>query len=144
MKLRTLVSFCTAALLLLVPTGGGNAAPVFAQPGGGPRLEHLDRGLVAATTPQGVLLSWRLLGGEVTGHTATGLAGPAFRVYRDGQRIATVTDSTNYLDAAGVPGSRYRVEPVSGRGPDGRATPWAGSFYEMPLRKPADGVTPAG
>ena len=138
MKPRTLASFCTAALLLF--TG----APAQANHDDGPRLERLDRGLVAATTPQGVFLSWRLLGDEVTGHTATGMAGTAFRVLRDGRRIATVTDSTNYLDAAGVPGALYRVEPESGHGPVGKATPWAGAFTELPLRKPPDGVTPAG
>src|SRR3954449_9604559 len=47
-------------------------------PGKGPdglTLERLHRGLVAATTPEGVFLSWRLLAGEVTGATATGLTG---------------------------------------------------------------------
>ena len=69
------------------------------------RLERLDRGLVAVATAQGVFLSWRLLGPEVTGHTATGMTGADFNVYRDGQRIATVTDSTNYLDPASAPTS---------------------------------------
>src|SRR4051812_1508423 len=59
------------------------------------QLEHLDRGLVAAATPEGVFLSWRLLGDEVTGSTATGMAGADFHVYRDSALIATVTDSTN-------------------------------------------------
>ncbi|HEX6686970.1 MAG TPA: rhamnogalacturonan lyase [Candidatus Limnocylindrales bacterium] len=113
----------------------------------GPRLERLDRGLVAATTPQGVFLSWRLLGKEVTGHTGNGMAGPAFRVFRDGKRIATVTDSTNYLDTAPVPGARYRVAAIvnnSELDASGWVTPFSGAFYDLPLRKPADGVTPAG
>jgi rhamnogalacturonan endolyase len=112
-----------------------------------PQLEHLDRGLVAAATPQGVFLSWRLLGNEVTGHTATGMAGADFHVYRDGRRIATVTDSTNYLDEAGTPSSRYRVAAVV-RGVELRrsaaVTAWAGAYRELPLQKPADGVTPVG
>ena len=37
------------------------------RPGKGVQLERLDRGLVAATTTEGVFLSWRLLGDEVTG-----------------------------------------------------------------------------
>ncbi|HET9139360.1 rhamnogalacturonan lyase [Actinophytocola sp.] len=107
------------------------------------QLERLDRGLVAAATGEGVFLSWRLLGQEVTGHTATGMAGPAFHVYRDGRRIATVTDSTNYLDRAGSVASHYRVQPVgSGRG--ATATPWATPFLDLPLHRPPDGVTPAG
>ncbi|MEV1120943.1 rhamnogalacturonan lyase [Actinosynnema sp. NPDC049800] len=133
-----------AALALVLSTSAVHS-PASATPDG-PRLERLDRGLVAARTAGGVFLSWRLLRHEVTGHTATGLAGPAFAVYRDGRRIATVTDSTNYLDAEGG-GSEYRVAPVV-RGRQGEASdpvsPWAGGSYDLPLRKPADGVTPAG
>lgn len=43
--------------------------------------------------------SARLLATETTGATETGLAGPDFAVYRDGAKVATVTDSTNYADA---------------------------------------------
>jgi hypothetical protein len=111
------------------------------------QLERLDRGLVAATTAQGVFLSWRLLGPEVTGPTATGLAGADFRVYRNGAPIALVSDSTNYLDPAGTASSGYRVAPVT-HGVEGRrsavATPAAGPYRDLPLHKPAGGVTPAG
>ncbi len=112
-----------------------------------PQLEKLDRGLVATTTSEGVFLSWRLLGKEATSRTDHGLAGTDFAVYRDGKRLATVTDSTNYLDKAGTPTSRYRVVSlVNGRERDRSdyATPWSGGYRELPLRKPADGVTPAG
>ncbi|ANZ41597.1 hypothetical protein BBK82_42260 [Lentzea guizhouensis] len=105
------------------------------------------RGLVAATTPAGVHLSWRLLGHEATGATATGLAGPDFAVYRNGKRIATVTDSTTYVDPAAPPGARYQVAPVRHNLPLGRSKPvtaWAAPQHDLPLRKPADGVTPAG
>ncbi len=125
------------------------ATPARAQPASAcvPQLEHLDRGLVAAATSQGVFLSWRLLGNEVTGHTATGMAGADFHVYRDGIRIATVTDSTNYLDEAGTPPDRYRVAAVV-RGvehrPSAAVTAWAGAYRDLPLQKPADGVTPIG
>ncbi|HEX7301874.1 rhamnogalacturonan lyase [Lentzea sp.] len=109
--------------------------------------ERLDRGLVAVTAAGGVHLSWRLLGHEVTGATATGLAGPDFAVYRDGRRIATVRDSTTYADPAPVAGARYRVAPVVRGLVLGRSRPvtaWATTFHDLPLRKPADGVTPAG
>ncbi|GAA1607345.1 rhamnogalacturonan lyase [Actinoplanes couchii] len=109
----------------------------------GPRLEKLDRGLVAAPTSEGVFLSWRLLGSEATGHSPTGLTGVNFDVFRDGRRIATVKDSTNYLDKAGSGTAKYRVVPT-GRGPSGTATAWRNGYYELPLQKPADGVTPAG
>ncbi|RVX41750.1 hypothetical protein EDD27_4317 [Nonomuraea polychroma] len=141
--------FATALAALL--TASATAAPAAADPegghGAGVRLEHLDRGLVAASTSEGVFLSWRLLGNEVTGAGATGMEGAGFRVYRDGRPIATVSDSTNYLDAAGTGSAEYRVAPVV-KGREGRrsaaATPWVKSFYDLQLKKPADGVTPAG
>jgi hypothetical protein len=112
-----------------------------------PQLEKLDRGLVATTTSEGVFLSWRLLGPEATGHSAHGLTGTDFAVYRDGRRIATVTDSTNYVDPSGTQTSSYRVVSlVNGRERDRSApvTPWTNGYQDLPLRKPADGVTPAG
>lgn len=112
-----------------------------------PELEDLDRGLVAASTSEGVFLSWRLLGEEVTGTTDTGMAGPAFAVYRDRQRIATVTDSTNFVDPDGSARSTYRVAPLE-RGRAGKPSeavrPWGQDFLDVPLNKPADGVTPVG
>lgn len=113
----------------------------------GIELERLDRGLVAAATAEGVFLSWRLLGHEATGHTATGLSGTDFHVYRNGRRIATVTDSTNHLDAGAPAGAEYQVAAVlRGREVDrsARVSPWSGAYHDLPLRRPADGVTPAG
>ncbi|GAA1848811.1 rhamnogalacturonan lyase [Myceligenerans crystallogenes] len=109
-----------------------------------PGLEDLDRGLVAAHTSEGVFLSWRLLGDEVTGAGENGLTGQNFVVLRDGRKIATVTSSTNYVDPAGTARSRYVVRPADGRGPAGSARPWAGDSLDIPLNKPADGTTPAG
>ncbi|MBE1440902.1 rhamnogalacturonan lyase [Paenibacillus sp. OAS669] len=111
------------------------------------QLEYLDRGLVAAATSEGIFLSWRLLGNEVTGHSSNGLIGADFNLYRNGVCIAEVKDSTNYLDRSGTLTSVYYVCSVE----DGReaersaeVTPWEGPYYELPLRKPADGITPAG
>jgi hypothetical protein len=126
---------CVAAAVLAAALP---ASPVAAKPRGGPQMERLDRGLVAAATSEGVFLSWRLLATEATGHSATGLTGANFQVYRDGRRIATVTDSTNFLDRDGTATSKYRVSGSRS------VTPWAANYTELPLRKPADGVTPAG
>ena len=100
-------------------TAPASAAPASGTLGHGPTkgpdgltLERLDRGLVAAVTGEGVFLSWRLLATEVTGATATGLTGPDFAVYRDGTRLGTVSDSTNFVDPAGTATSRYRVAAV--------------------------------
>ncbi|MCK0471081.1 rhamnogalacturonan lyase [Halalkalibacter sp. APA_J-10(15)] len=112
------------------------------------QLEDLDRGLVAASTSEGVFLSWRLLADEVTGYSDFGLRGTNFHVYRDGERMATVTNSTNYLDTEGTDSSQYYVSAVV----DGEeigdvsevVTPWEHSYYDIPLQKPEDGVTPVG
>jgi hypothetical protein len=107
-SIRRALASGLAALLCLPLT----ALPASADAAGGHRdgirLEHLDRGLVAASTSEGTFLSWRLLGDEVTGAGATGMTGADFRVYRDGRPIATVTDSTNYRDPAGTAASEYR------------------------------------
>src|SRR5690606_37100271 len=146
---RRILAAASAALLTLTlaaqPAQAGPQGP--GRHGGPVQLERLDRGLVAVPTAQGVFLSWRLLGDEVTGHGPRGLTGTDFRVYRDGRPIATVTDSTNYLDTTGTPASRYQVAPIvkgreGKRGPS--VTPWVESFHDIPLKKPADGVTPAG
>lgn len=147
---RRLAGGAASLGLLLVATAGlvaAEAVPVQTPRSTSAQLEQLDRGLVAVSTSEGVFLSWRLLGQEVTGHSQTGMAGANFRVYRDGKRIATVTDSTNYLDTTGNAASRYRVAAVV-RGREGRksrtVSPWADGYRDLPLRKPADGVTPTG
>ena len=129
-----------AALASVFPAGG---TPV----SGHPQLETLDRGLVAVSTDDGVFLSWRLLGSEATGATETGLAGPDFAVYRDGERIAVVTDSTNYADADGSATAEYTVAPIVNGvelAASDSVTAWAQGFHDLPLQKPADGVTPVG
>src|SRR5689334_21602811 len=67
-----------------------------------PQLESHYRGLVAVATGEGVFLSWRLLGTEAGHATDTGVSGASFAVFRDGERIATVDDSTDYADADGT------------------------------------------
>lgn len=111
------------------------------------QLEYLGRGLVAAVTSEGVFLSWRLLGNEVSGFSSNGLTGTDFNLYRDGSLIAVVCDSTNYLDPGGTPDSVYYVcAVVDGQEVDRSAdvNPWEGPYYEIPLQKPADGITPTG
>jgi rhamnogalacturonan endolyase len=140
-RFGAIVALAVAAATAL-PSG-----PASARPSPVVQLEHLDRGLVAAATSEGVFLSWRLLGTEVTGHSATGVTGANFRVYRDGKPVATVTDSTNYLDKAGSAAATYRVAPIVGHTvgrPSAPAAPAGAQYRELPLHKPADGVTPAG
>lgn len=119
---------------------GAAAAPV-------PRLESLDRGLVAVATNEGVFLSWRLLAGEASGAGETGLTGADFVVYRDDEPIATVTDSTNFRDDAGTAASVYRVAAVTAgvEAPASEpAVAMGDGFLDIALQRPSDGVTPAG
>ncbi|MFP3122457.1 rhamnogalacturonan lyase [Ectobacillus funiculus] len=115
--------------------------------GAGVQLEYLDRGLAAAPTSEGMFLSWRLLANEVNGYSNKGLTGANFNVYRDGKKIATVEDSTNYLDKEGTAASKYYVSAVvNGKEVDQSptVTPWGKQYYDLKLKKPADGITPAG
>jgi len=155
-SLRALLAGGAAGALIL-----GLAQPAIAQPPNAhgnhdnhgnhgkatAQLESLDRGLVAVSTGEGVFLSWRLLGSEAGPATATGVSGPSFAVFRDGERIATIDDSTNFADPAGTAASTYTVAPawhdITGE-QSPAVSPWSDGYYDLPLQKPADGVTPVG
>ena len=132
-----------AASLVLAGTAAATAQPSDPPDGTTPRLEALDRGLVAVVTDDGNFLSWRLLGEEVTDYTADGPQAPEFTVYRDGVAIATVRDSTNYVDVAGGADATYTVAADDGE-QSAEVSPAVDGYLELPLQKPADGVTPAG
>ncbi|WP_231597610.1 rhamnogalacturonan lyase [Bacillus sp. SA1-12] len=124
-----------------------NASAITEKPIKGIQLEYLDRGLVAAASSEGNFLSWRLLADEITGHSDSGLAGVNFNLYRDGKKIATIKDSTNYLDAHGTQNSTYYVTAVENGNEIDQSretTPWEHTYYDLKLKKPADGFTPSG
>ena len=114
------------------------------------QLETLKRGLIAVKTNTGIFLSWRLFKSEVTGYSATGLTGTNFIVYKNGTEIARVADSTNYLDKDGAADDRYAVAPIAADGAVGEpceaVQAWKSgtNYLEIPMQKPADGVTPRG
>lgn len=108
-----------------------------------PQLEQLDRGLVAVRTAQGVFLSWRLFRQEVYASTKKRLLGANFHVLRNGDEIAYVTDSTNYLDSEGTDADTYAVA-AEGEVPCKPVKVWEKGFWELPLKKPEGGITPAG
>jgi fibronectin type 3 domain-containing protein len=100
------------------------------------QAERLDRGLVAVPAGGGTLVSWRLL--------ASDPQSVRFALYRDGRRIA-VLPGTNYLDPEH--GATYQVAPIVGGREGARTaavTPWAANHLDIPLDRPADGVTPVG
>jgi rhamnogalacturonan endolyase len=148
---KKVLSTALAVPLLLTGVSSAGAEKVQTHKGSysveGVQLEYLNRGLVAAPTSEGVFLSWRLLGNEVSGYSETGLTGVDFHVYRDGQFLATVKDSTNFLDRDGRDNSKYYVRSViNGKELDqsSSVSPWKQSFVDLKLNKPADGVTPVG
>ena len=144
-SIRALVAGSAACALTL-----GLAQPAMAEtepspPADSAQLEALDRGLVAVSTAEGVFLSWRLLKSEAGPATATGVSSSSFAVFRDGERIATVDDSTNYADRDGTASSIYTVAPawndVVGE-QSAEVSAWSAGYYDLPLQKPADGDHP--
>jgi rhamnogalacturonan endolyase len=96
--------------------------------------------------PSEVIVSWRYLSSDPVN--------TAFAVYRNGKKIAEVPASTGtfYCDAyAGEKAAAYTVKPVAeGRetgAPSGKCTLPAhapSGYIQIPLDRPADGVTPSG
>ncbi len=67
----------------------------------------------------------------------------AYALYRDGEKVASVSDSTNYLDASGTESSKYSVSLVvqgveCARSID--AGVWAQNYITIPLTPPATGA----
>ncbi len=125
--------FCIAAIMAVSVIG------ISASAGEPVQMEYLDRGTVAVKTTGGVYLSWRLLGTEDYD--------TAFDVYRDGTRITTVSDSTNYTDGGGTAGSKYTVVPAGADASAGKAvTVNANSYFDIPIQLPASETitSPAG
>jgi hypothetical protein len=87
-------------------TGAGGATKPAAGGGTGHyQMENLDRGVVAVKVSGGVYVGWRMFGYEYTGTDSD----TSYNLYKDGTKVANVTDSTNYLDAAGTSSSKYTV-----------------------------------
>jgi len=132
-------------------SGSGNTAGTSGAAGSGPQppgcsapstghyqMEDLDRGLVALKVSGGVYVGWRMLGYEYD-KTESNVA---YALYRDGSKIATVTDSTNYLDATGTTSSSYTVSAVlkgveCAKSEASKA--WAQAYLSIPLTPPATG-----
>ncbi|MGN0108194.1 MAG: bacterial Ig-like domain-containing protein [Hominilimicola sp.] len=106
-------------------------------------MEKLNRGLVAIKTTDGVYLSWRLFDSE-DAVFGTANKNVSFNVYRDGSKIDTVSDTTNYTDT--TVGTTYSVAPVI-NGIEGdkceAVTVNSGNYFDIPLEKPAAANLPA-
>jgi hypothetical protein len=64
----------------------------------------------------------------------------SYNLYKDGSKLQNVTDSTNFLDAAGTATSKYTVSAVT-KGVEGAqsdpVTPWAQNYTSIPLTPPS-------
>jgi hypothetical protein len=103
-------------------------------------MEDLDRGVVAVTVTGGIYVGWRMLGYEYD----TNAANVAYNLYRNGTKLATVTNSTNYMDAAGTATSSYSVSAVIGGvecAQSAGVTPWAQNYISIPLTAPTGTAT---
>jgi rhamnogalacturonan endolyase len=98
-------------------------------------MENLDRGVVAVKVTGGVYVGWRMMGYEYTGTDSD----TSYNLYKDGTLLKNVTDSTNYLDAAGTATSKYTVSAVL-KGTEGKqsapVTVWAQQYTSIPLTHP--------
>jgi len=99
------------------------------------QMENLDRGVVAVKVTGGVYVGWRMLGTEYTGTDSD----TSYNLYKDGTLLKNVTDSTNYLDAAGTSTSKYTVSVVL-KGAEGAqsaaVTVWSQQYASIPLTPP--------
>lgn len=102
------------------------------------RMEKLDRGLVAVKSGSGVFLSWRLFDSEDTRY-GSAESNVSFNIYRNGSKIAAVSDTTNYTDT--TVGTSYSVAPVV-NGVEGEkceaVSVLNNNYLDIPLTKPAD------
>ncbi|WP_326489396.1 rhamnogalacturonan lyase [Pectobacterium polaris] len=133
-----------AVTLLATLMGGGQDGLMTSAHAAGKskQIELLDRGLFAFKSSKHVFLSWRLF--------ATDPENIAFNLYRDGQLInpSPLSTTTNFIDPDGKADSTYAIRPVI-KGVEGKEdvakSVLSGQRYQsIPLKKPADGVTPKG
>ncbi|MFE2615347.1 cellulose binding domain-containing protein [Micromonospora chalcea] len=110
-------------------------------PAGAKQMEKLDRGLVSVRSGSGNLVSWRLLGTEVTG--------VAFNLYRGGTKVnaSPITGATTYLDSGAAAGSAYTVRAVVNGAEQAASAPalqFANGYLDVPIQAPPGGTTPSG
>lgn len=105
------------------------------------RLEYLDRGLVAIKTDEGILVRWRIAINE--------FESTSYEVYRDGEKIADISteENSNYLDKKGSLEHTYVVKAIHGDGTEDTSKTVSvleHPYFDIPMDKPNDGVTPNG
>lgn len=120
------------------------------EPQDGRQVENLSRGVSAAYTGSGVLVSWRIL--------ATDSENTTFKLYKNGQTPpiyeGTVNEATCYLDSSGTASDWYTIDTYV----NGEMTEFAqasinlinknsgqsGAYFDIPIDKPAELTMPDG
>lgn len=110
------------------------------------RMEKLDRGLAGVKTDEGVYLSWRLWDSEDARY-GSAESDVSFNIYRDGEKIASVRNSTNFVDRDADGTGEYCVAPVV-NGIEGEkcenVSVWENNYIDLDLRIPEKAVLPDG
>ncbi len=103
----------------------------------GRQVEALDRGLVAVSTDDGILVSWRSLGTESND--------TVYELFRDGTSVYKSESgmATCYLDTAGTEASSYYVI-TDAKEQSATVTPHSKNFFDISLNVPEPGTTPSG
>lgn len=95
------------------------------------QAEDLNRGLIAVPAKDGgILVSWRYLGTDGSAYYA--------EVYRNDKHIATVSDTTNYLDKDGKSGDVYSITVCDSDGKtiDTASTAaWDKEYMSIPVKR---------
>ena len=132
-----------AALMIAVSAMPGNIAamPTAAKYGTGQNIvEHLDRGIYAVKSGNGMFVSWRW--------NADDADNAEFRLYRDGQLIYTSkagVGATSYQDNGGSTNSKYRVDTlVNGTVVSSEECHFNSgmNYFDIPLNSPGSQYTP--
>jgi hypothetical protein len=100
-------------------------------------VEDLDRGVVAVAQPDGMYVGWRMLGYEYPRDNPERVT---YNVYRDGELVSNVSNSTNFRDPAGNAGSTYSVSSVIDQIEGERSAPasaWSTNFLRVPISPPS-------
>lgn len=119
------------------------------KPKDGRQVENLNRGVSAAYSGKGVLVSWRIL--------ATDDPSTTFDLWKNGETklgTFTINDASNYFDASGTATDWYTIDTfVNGemtefaqasRNLSTKSSGQSGAYFDIPLQKPAEQTMPDG
>ena len=116
--------------------------------GEGIQMEHLSRGLTAANTGTGMMLTWRIL--------ATDADNTSYKLYKNGSLLTDIKSgsASNYFDQGGTAADQYTIDTYFGntcvdKGSEAlvfvtKNSGQSGAYFDIPTQKPADQTMPDG